>query len=71
VIITGAGMGTGENKPLQLALTEPRLADVDARINNRIYAISTDLSGRAGPRIVDGLEKFAESIHPELFVSVE
>jgi len=67
VIITGAGMGTGENKPLQFALNEPRLADVDARINNRVYAVSTNLSGRAGPRIVEALELYAKCIHPELF----
>jgi len=67
VIIAGVGMGTGEDLPLQFALTEERLRNVDARINNRVYGINLDLSGRAGPRIVDGLEKFAESIHPELF----
>jgi len=67
VIITGIGMGTGEDKPLQFALTEDRLRDVDARINNRVYGIDLDLSGRAGPRIVDGLEFFAKCIHPELF----
>jgi len=67
VIITGVGMGTGEDLPLQFAKTEERLRNVDARINNRVYGINLDLSGRAGPRIVDGLEKFAESIHPELF----
>ena len=67
VIITGAGMGTGADLPLQFALTEDRLRGVDARINNRVDAVLTDLSGRPGPRIVDGLEKFAEFIHPELF----
>jgi len=67
VIITGAGMGTGTDLPLQFALTEPRLRGVDARINNRVYAILDDLSSRPGPRIVDGLEQFAKAIHPELF----
>jgi len=67
VIITGAGMGTGADLPLQFAKTEERLRNVDARINNRVYAVFTDLSGRPGPRIVDALEQFAESIHPELF----
>lgn len=71
VIITGAGMGTGENKPLQFALNETRLAGVDARINNRVYVVSTNLSGRAGPRIVEALELFAKCIHPEIFGSVE
>jgi len=67
VIIAGIGMGTGEDSPLQFALTEERLRNVDARINNRVYGIDLDLSGRAGPRIVDGLEQFAKAIHPELF----
>ena len=71
VIITGVGMGTGGDNPLQFALTEPRLAGVDARINNRVYAVPTDLSGRAGPRIVEALELFAKCIHPEIFGSVE
>jgi len=71
VIITGAGMGTGGDKPLQFALNEPRLAGVDARINNRVYTVPTDLSGRAGPRIVEALELFAKCIHPEIFSSVE
>ena len=71
VIITGVGMGTGGDNPLQFALTEPRLAGVDACINNRVYAVPTDLSGRAGPRIVEALELFAKCIHPEIFGSVQ
>jgi iron complex transport system substrate-binding protein len=68
VIIADVGMGTGADSPLQFTLTEPRLRGVDARINNQIYGIDVDLSGRPGPRIVDGLEQFAKAIHPELFV---
>lgn len=67
VMIAGVGMGTGEDLPFQLLKTEPRLRNTDARRNNRVYAIHVDLTGRFGPRIVDGLEKFAEFIHPELF----
>lgn len=67
VIIAGVGMGTGTDAPLQFALTEPRLRNTVARQQNRIYAIDLDTVGRAGPRIVDALEKFAEYIHPELF----
>jgi len=67
VIIAGSGHGTGENLPFQFALTEPRLKDVDAHRNDRVYAIDADLASRPGPRIVDALEKFAEFIHPELF----
>ncbi len=67
VIIAGVGMGSGEDLPFQYVETEPRLRNVDARINQRVYKIDVDLCGRPGPRIVDALEKFAEFIHPELF----
>jgi len=67
VMIAGVGMGTGADAPLQFALTEPRLRNTDARQHNRVYAIDVDLAGRAGPRIVDALEQFAQYIHPELF----
>jgi len=66
VIIAGVGMGEGADAPLVFAKEEPRLSDVNARINNRIYGINSDVSGRAGPRIVDALEEFARVIHPEL-----
>jgi iron complex transport system substrate-binding protein len=67
VMIAGIGMGTGADAPFQFALTESRLRNTDARLHNRVYAIDTDLTGRAGPRIVDALEQFARDIHPELF----
>jgi len=67
VMIAGVGMGTGEDLPLQFLTSETRLADTDARRNNRIYSIDQDLVGRAGPRIVEALEQFARFIHPELF----
>lgn len=67
VMIAGVGMGTGEDLPLQFITTEPRLAETDARVNNRIYGINVDLVGRPGPRIVEALEQFAHFIHPELF----
>jgi iron complex transport system substrate-binding protein len=71
VIIAGVGMGSGADAPLEFAKTEARLSDTDARLNNRIYAINTDLVGRGGPRITDALEQFAEFIHPELFTGAE
>ena len=71
VIIAGVGMGSGEDLPLQFALTEPRLKDVDARINDRVYGINNNLIGRPGPRIVDALEQLAKMIHPEIFGSIE
>ncbi len=67
VIIVGVGMGDGEDLPLQYLLNEPRLANVAARQNDRVYAIDQDIVGRFGPRIVDALEQFASFLHPELF----
>ncbi len=67
VILAGIGMGEGQDAPLKFAQSEPRLRAVSARVNNRVYGIDSDLSGRAGPRIVDVLEQFAQLIHPELF----
>ena len=67
VIIAGVGMGSGEDLPFQYVKAEPRLRNVDARINNRVYKILVDLAGRHGPRLVNGLENLAEFIHPELF----
>ncbi len=67
VMIAGIGMGSGEDKPFQYLKTESRLQNTEARKNGRIYGIDMDLTGRAGPRIVEGLERFAKCIHPELF----
>ena len=33
----------------------------------RIYAINTDLIGRPGPRVVEGLEQMARALYPEMF----
>ena len=49
VIIAGVGMGSGEDLPFQYVRTEPRLRNVDARINNRVYSIDVDLAGRLDP----------------------
>jgi len=66
VIIAGVGMGTGEDLPFEFVKTEPRLKNVDARINHRVYSLSIGLFHPA-PGIEDALEKLAEFIHPELF----
>ncbi len=71
VILASAAMGTGFDLPYQFALTEPRLEGVDARINNRVYGVNDDLTGRPGPRIVEALELVARMIHPEIFGPVD
>ena len=70
VMIAGGGHGSGEDLTFQFAKTELRLKNTDARQNNRVYMIDGNLTSRPGLRIVDGLEKFAEFIHPELFKEV-
>ncbi len=67
VMIAGVGHGAGKDLNFQFINTETRLRDTDARRNNRVYAIDGNLTSRPGPRIIEGLEKFAEFIHPELF----
>lgn len=66
VIIAGVGMGEGEALPLQYVKEESRLADIEARQNDRIYSVNMDIVGRPGPRIVDALEEFFRLIHPEM-----
>ncbi len=67
VIIAGTSHGSSEEQNYQYAKTESRLRDTDAQKSGRIYAVDSDLTSRAGPRIVDSLEQFAAFIHPELF----
>ncbi|MCM1566521.1 MULTISPECIES: cobalamin-binding protein [unclassified Dehalobacter] len=35
--------------------------------NNRVFAIDDNLISRAGPRVIEGLEQMAVTIHPEVF----
>jgi iron complex transport system substrate-binding protein len=67
VILAGVGMGEGMDAPLKFVQQESRLKDVTARQNNQIYGVDSDITDRAGPRIIDALEEFAKLIHPELF----
>ena len=67
VIVATSGHGSGANSPFEFASTEPRLKDIDARINSRVYQIDANLFSRPGPRIVDALEEMARMTHPEIF----
>ncbi|MBA7624053.1 Vitamin B12-binding protein [subsurface metagenome] len=67
VIVAGTSHGEGAHLSYQFALTEERLRDVDACVNGHVYEINTNLVGRPGPRMVDGLEQMARMIHPEIF----
>jgi len=67
VIIAAIGMGISVEITMDFLEAESRLNDTDAMKNGRVYGIHMDISGRTGPRIVDGLEEFAKAVHPELF----
>jgi iron complex transport system substrate-binding protein len=41
-------------------------SNISAVVNDRIYAFDDNLVSRPGPRLVDGLEQLASSLHPEL-----
>ena len=71
VIVAGTGHGAGKDSTFHFVETEPGLRNTYARINGQVYKINTDLVGRPGPRMVDGLEQMAKVIHPEIFGSIE
>ena len=48
-------------------LSWQRWQTIPAVRNDRIYVVDSDLVDRPSPRIVDGLAKMAEFIHPETF----
>ena len=67
VIIAATSHGSNEDQVYQFAATESRLSLTAARQSHRVYAVDGNLTSRAGPRIVDGLEQMAGFIHPEIF----
>jgi len=67
IIIACTGHGEAEGKPFEWARNEARLQATEAIKNKRLHQIDADLVSRSGPRIVDGLEEFAQFIHPEIF----
>lgn len=70
VIIAGSSMGSAESA-LGFLLTDDRLKNVDARANNRLYEIDTDIVSRPGPRLTEGLSQLAKMIQPEVFGSIK
>jgi iron complex transport system substrate-binding protein len=66
IIIAGVGMGEGTDQSLVFMQTDPRLSNVDARINNKIYGANMDIISRPGPRLDEALELLFKLIHPEM-----
>ncbi|MFC1970498.1 ABC transporter substrate-binding protein [Chloroflexota bacterium] len=67
VMIVGTSHGSAGLDTYNYVYNEPRLGDISARKNNHVYAIDSNIASRPGPRIIEALELFAQSIHPELF----
>lgn len=66
VILASASESMGD-LAYQFALNDPNLENTEARVNDAIYGMDDDLTGRPGPRLVEGLEAMAKLLHPELF----
>jgi iron complex transport system substrate-binding protein len=62
IMATGDSMGAEAN----VEVAEP-LRGSPAVLNKRVYKINGDYLSRPGPRLVDGLEQMARSLHPEAF----
>ena len=67
VILGSLAVGTGMDLAYQFVLTDERLSDVNARLNDQVYGVNDDWYGRPGPRLVEALEELAALLHPELF----
>nr|WP_243414631.1 cobalamin-binding protein [Sporosalibacterium faouarense] len=48
-------------------INRPGYDEINAINNDRIYLLEPNIISRPGPRIVDGLELMAKTLHPELF----
>jgi iron complex transport system substrate-binding protein len=59
IIIASVGHGDAKNLTYDYIMNEPRLKDVNAVKNKRVYEIDADIMNRPGPRIFDALEQFA------------
>ena len=66
VILASASETMGDYA-YQFALSDERLEITDARLNDAVYGMNDDFTGRPGPRLIEGLEQMAKLLHPELF----
>ena len=49
----------------------PLLKETPAARSGRVYHLDDDLLLRPGPRVIEGLEQMAASIHPDMFAKGE
>lgn len=64
MIFVSSMIANGNNKILD---NETGYKDTDAVKNGKVIIIDDNLTQRPGPRITEGLEILAESLHPEIF----
>jgi len=57
----------GEDLTIDQVATRPGWETIKAVQDGRIYVFDGDITSRAGPRIVDGLEMIARALHPDRF----
>ena len=62
IMPTGDSMGAAANADVAASLKNS-----PAALNGRVYRINGDYLSRPGPRLVEGLEQMARSLHPEAF----
>ena len=55
--------------PVRLVERHPAFFDLPAVQNGRVYGLDPDFVSRAGPRLVEGLERLARLLHPEAFAA--
>jgi iron complex transport system substrate-binding protein len=66
LVSSGSGMGQeGYDAVYNYIVNEPRLQNLDAVREGRVYVIDADIVSRGGPRIVDALEEAAAILHGE------
>ena len=62
IMATGDSMGSQGNMDVAASLKRS-----PAVLQGRVYRINGDFLSRPGPRLVEGLEQMARSLHPEAF----
>ena len=59
--------GASSGATAEAIKSRPPYSSLQAVRRNKVFVINDDLVNRPGPRIVDGVRKIAETIHPEAF----
>ncbi|MGO4888245.1 ABC transporter substrate-binding protein [Anaerobacillus sp. MEB173] len=67
VIITTYGHWEGMETAVEDVISRPAWQEVSAVKSERVYNIEANIVERPGPRLVEGVEKLAELIYPEIF----